>query len=233
MSYDTEQMQRRVLYQDDRVIILDKPYGLPVHFGTRTKDHLELYLPLIQGDRPEPPRLAHRLDKDTAGCLVLARDAEAAARLGAMFLEGRVHKTYWAVVQSGPRTDGGVIDLPLGKVWVPGGSKVVVDVTAKPALTRWKTLGWADDRALLELSPRTGRMHQLRAHCAYMAMPILGDPIYGADRPAPVPLHLLARSIRFPNLDGSGTEITATAPLPPHMTATLLAMGLAEAGDSA
>lgn len=233
MPYDAEEMRRRVLYQDDRIIILDKPYGLPVHFGTRTKDHLELYLPLIQGDRPEPPRLAHRLDKDTAGCLVLARDAEAAARLGNMFLDGRVSKTYWAVVLTGPKAVEGAIDLPLQKGWVPGGSKMVVDPAGKPALTRWKTLARAGGLALLELHPRTGRMHQLRAHCAYMAMPILGDPIYGADRPAPVALHLLARSIRFPDIDGSGTEIIATAPPPPHMAATLAAMGLAGGGDSA
>lgn len=226
MPYTAQEMRERVLYEDDRVIIIDKPYGLPVHFGTKTTDHLELYLPLIQGDRPEPPRLAHRLDKDTAGCLVLARDVEAAARLGAMFLDGRVRKTYWAVVLGGPKDESGVIDLPLEKVWVPGTSKMVLDIAAKPALTRWKRLAAADGLSLLELYPRTGRMHQLRAHCAYMAMPILGDPIYGAEMPPPVPLHLLARSIRFPALDGSGSEITATAPPPPHMAATLTASGL-------
>lgn len=233
MPYDAEEMRRRVLYEDDRVIVLDKPYGLPVHFGTRTTDHLELYLPLIQGNRPEPPRLAHRLDKDTAGCLVLARDADAAARLGAMFLDGRVVKTYWAVVQGGPRGEEGVIDLPLEKVWVPGASKMVLDVAAKPALTRWKLLARAGGLSHLELYPRTGRMHQLRAHCAYMAMPILGDRIYGAEMPPPVPLHLLARSIRFPSLDDAATEITATAPPPPHMMAALAATGLAGAGGSA
>lgn len=225
MPYDAAEMRARILYQDERVIILDKPYGLSVHFGTRCTDHLELYLPLIQGDRPEPPRLAHRLDKDTAGCLVLARDAEAAARLGAMFLDGRVRKTYWAVVLGGPKAEEGIIDLPLGKVWVPGGSKMVVDVAAKPALTRWKRLGSAGGLSHLELYPRTGRMHQLRAHCAYMAMPILGDRIYGAEMPPPLPLHLLARSIRFPSLDGVG-EVTATAPPPPHMAGTLAALGL-------
>lgn len=230
MSYDAAAMRERVLYQDDRIIILNKPYGLPVHFGTRTTDHLELYLPLIQGDRPEPLRLAHRLDKDTAGCLVLARDMEAAARLGTMFLDGRVSKTYWAVVTGGPKAETGTIDLPLGKVWVPGGSKMMIDVGAKPALTRWRLLGRSGGVSHLELYPRTGRMHQLRAHCAYMAMPILGDRMYGAEMPPPVPLHLLARSIRFPSLDGSGNEITATAPPPSHFVTTLAAMGLA--GDS-
>lgn len=226
MSYTAQEMRDRVLYEDDRVIILDKPYGLQVHYGTRCTDHLELYLPLIQGDRPEPPRLAHRLDKDTAGCLVLARDGEAAARLGTMFLDGRVRKTYWAVVMGGPKAEEGVIDLPLAKVWVPGCSKMVVDVAAKPALTRWKCLGQGQGLSHMELYPRTGRMHQLRAHCAYMGMPILGDRIYGAEMPPPVPLHLLARSIRFPALDGAG-EIIATAPPPPHMADTLAAMGWA------
>ncbi len=226
MSYTAQEMRDRVLYEDERVIILNKPYGLQVHYGTKCTDHLELYLPLIQGDRPEPPRLAHRLDKETAGCLVLARDVEAAARLGAMFLDGRVRKTYWAVTIGGPTVVEGVIDLPLGKVRVPGTSKMVVDVTAKPALTRWKRLGQSDGLSHMELYPRTGRMHQLRAHCAYMAMPILGDRIYGAEMPPPVPLHLLARSIRFPSLDGAG-DIIATAPPPPHMAETLAAMGRA------
>jgi tRNA pseudouridine32 synthase / 23S rRNA pseudouridine746 synthase len=228
MPLTAQEMRDRVLYGDDGVIILNKPYGMPVHNGTRTTDHLELYLPLITGDRPEPPRLAHRLDKDTAGCLVLARDAAVAARLGAMFLDGRVRKTYWAVVQGRPRAAEGLIDLPMRKVWVPGGSKMVVDVMGKPALTRWRLLGANAKLSLLELTPRTGRMHQLRAHCTYLAMPILGDPIYGAERPAPLPLHLLARSICFPAPDGSGSEIRAVAPPPPHMSATLATMGLSE-----
>ncbi|MFV3075874.1 RluA family pseudouridine synthase [Niveispirillum fermenti] len=233
MPNSAQQWRDRILYQDDQVIVLDKPYGLPVHYGTKTTDHLELYLPLIAGDRPEPPRLAHRLDKDTAGCLVLARDAAAAARLGAMFLDGRVQKTYWAVVLGRPRGDGGVIDMPLLKVRVPGTSKMLVDVAGKPALTRWERLDGADGLSLLELHPRTGRMHQLRAHCAYMAMPILGDPIYGAQMPPPVPLHLLARSIRFPRLDCSGAEIIATAPPPPHFMATLARMGVTGSGVAA
>lgn len=217
-------MRARVLYQDERVIILDKPHGILVHSVGCGEPDLEQYLHLVQGDRPEPPRLAHRLDRDTAGCLILARDGEAAARLGAMFVDGRVHKTYWAVVQGEPKTEEGVIDLPLHKVWVPGGSKMVPDARGKPALTRWKRLCTAKGLSLVELYPRTGRTHQLRAHCAYMAMPILGDRVYGAERPPLVPLHLLARSIRFPSLGGAG-EITATASPPPHMAATLAAMG--------
>ncbi|MFV3127822.1 RluA family pseudouridine synthase [Niveispirillum sp. KHB5.9] len=219
-------MRARVLHQDERVIILDKPHGLLVHSVGDGDVDLEQYLHFVQGDRLHPPRLAHRLDRDTAGCLVLARDTEAAARLGAMFVDGRVRKTYWAVVQGGPKADEGLIDLPLHKVWVPGGSKMVLDAVGKPALTRWKRLAGANGLSLLELYPRTGRMHQLRAHCAYMGMPILGDKIYGAEKPPKVPLHLLARSVRFPGLDGSGAEVSATACEPPHMAATLASMGL-------
>lgn len=218
-AYSAAEIQARVLYQDSRVVIMDKPYGLQVHYGTKATDHLERYLHHLTEDCAEPPRLAHRLDKDTAGCLVLARDGEAAARLGAYFLSGRIAKTYWAVVQGRPRQETGTIDMPLLKVRIPGGSKVVVHLDGKPALTDWRLLASDGNLSWLELHPRTGRMHQIRAHCAYYGLPLLGDPIYGAEQPARLPLHLLARHIAFPDLDGGGT-IAATAPPPPHMAAT-------------
>jgi tRNA pseudouridine32 synthase/23S rRNA pseudouridine746 synthase len=216
MPFAAAEMRARVLYRDSGLLILDKPYGLPVHYGTKTVEHLEEYLPLLAFDLPEPPRLAHRLDKDTSGCLVLARHAEAAAWAGRQFLAGRVGKTYWAVVEGLPRTPTGHIDLPLLKVKVPGCSKVVVTPDGKPALTEWRVLASDGRRSLLELHPRTGRMHQLRAHCAYSGHPILGDPIYGAELPAPVPLHLLARRVVMP-ASPWGDAAEAVAPLPPHM----------------
>lgn len=218
MPYTAEEIRARVLYRDDGVLILDKPPGLSVHYGTKTVEHLEQYLPWVAFGKPEPPRLAHRLDKDTAGCLVLARTAEAAAQLGRLFLRGAVAKTYWAVAQGRPPADIGTIDLPLMKVQIPGMSKVVVTPEGKPALTDWRVLAGDGRLTLLELTPRTGRMHQLRAHCAYSGFPILGDPIYGADLPAPVPLHLLARAVSFP---WEGGHAGATAEPPPHMAATI------------
>lgn len=225
MPYTADDIRGRVLYRDEDVLILDKPAGLPVHYGTKTTEHLEEYLPIVAFERPEPPRLAHRLDKDTAGCLVLARDAEAAARLGRLFLTGRVAKTYWAVVEGRPPAEAGRIDLPLLKVHIPGMSKVVVTPEGKPALTDWRVLGGDGRLTLIELNPRTGRMHQLRAHCAYSGFPILGDAIYGAELPPSAPLHLLARAVSFP-WGPDGARAGATARPPPHMAATLAAIGL-------
>lgn len=224
MSYSAQAMRDRVLYEDDRVIILDKPAGILVHSVGDMSEDLEKFLPLIVPTGDEAPRLAHRLDRDTAGCLLLARDAATAAQLGFMFVDGRVEKTYWAIVQGRPKTMTGTIDLPLGKVWVPGGSKMVLDVAGKPALSRWRLLAGNKAMSLVALYPRTGRTHQLRAHCAYMAMPILGDRTYGAERPPSAPLHLLARALRLPGLVGPAPMIEAIAPLPPHMRETLMMM---------
>lgn len=218
-SMSAADIRARVLYQDGDVLVIDKPYGLPVHYGTKTTDHLELYLPYLTDGRPDAPRLAHRLDKDTAGCLVLARDAAAAARIGDLFLAGKVAKTYWAVVEGRPRGNVGTIDMPLLKVRIPGTSKVVVDLEGKPALTEWRLLGSNGRLSWLELHPRTGRMHQIRAHCAYSGMPLLGDPIYGAQMPAPTGLHLLARAVSF-NFAGEKL-VSAVAEPPPHMAQTL------------
>jgi len=214
----------RVLHEDGDVIVLDKPAGLPVHDGTKTTDHLELYLHWLQGPFPHPPRLGHRLDKDTSGCLVLGRHAEALTRLGRLFAAGRVEKAYLAVVAGGPADDAGRIVAPLRKVKVPGMSKVVVDPEGKPAATRWRVLARGGGIALLELEPETGRMHQLRAHLAHLGVPILGDPIYaGAPDPA-LRLHLHARRVAVPRADGTRAE--AAAPPPEHIAATLDRAGL-------
>jgi tRNA pseudouridine32 synthase/23S rRNA pseudouridine746 synthase len=213
-------MRARVLYGDADVLVIDKPYGLPVHYGTKTTDHLERYLHHLSDGRSEAPRLAHRLDKDTAGCLVLARDAMAAARIGDLFLAGKVTKTYWAVVEGRPRGNAGTIDMPLLKVRIPGTSKVVVDLDGKPALTDWRLLGSNGRLSWLELHPRTGRMHQIRAHCAYSGMPLLGDPIYGALMPPQTSLHLLARAVEF--TFAADRRVSAVAEPPQHMAQTLV-----------
>jgi len=217
MPYSAEEMRARVLYLGDDVMVLDKPYGLPVHFGTKTVEDLEQFLPHVQFGMPDPPRLVHRLDKDTSGCLVLARTAEAAGRLGHHFQRGAVDKTYWAVVIGRPPGDAGCIDMPLLKVTIPGCSKVVVTPEGKPALTDWRLLGTDGRLSLLELKPRTGRMHQLRAHCAYSGWPMLGDPIYGPERPPPVGLHLLARAVSVQDGPPGTPPVAAQAEPPGHM----------------
>lgn len=223
MPYSPEEIRARVLHRGAEVLVFDKPPGLPVHFGTRTPEHLDQYLPLLADGPDQIPRLAHRLDKDTAGCLVLALTAEAAARLGRLFVSGRVDKTYWAVVKGRPVGSEGRIDLPLCKVHIPGCSKVVVDPAGKPALTDWRLLGSDGGLSWLELKPRTGRMHQLRAHLAYTGLPMLGDPIYGDILPPDQPLHLLARGVSFPWDTG---PVTAQAEPPPAMAATLVRLGV-------
>lgn len=224
MPLTEAETRARVLLEDEDLIVLDKPAGLSVHAGTKTTDHLELYLHWLAGPHPHPPRLAHRLDKDTSGCLVLGRHADALARLGRLFAAGRVAKTYLAVVAGGPADAEGRVEAPLRKVKVPGLSRVVVDPDGKPAATRWRVLGRGRGLALVELVPETGRMHQLRAHLAHLGLPILGDPIYA---PAPDPglrLHLHARAVGVPRADG--TLARAEAPLPPHVAATLAEAGL-------
>jgi tRNA pseudouridine32 synthase / 23S rRNA pseudouridine746 synthase len=222
-----QEARARVLYADGQVRIFNKPPGLAVHYGIKSDDHLERYLPLIV-DAGVAPLLAHRLDKDTAGCLILANDAMVAARLGRLFAKRMIEKTYWAVVLGGPTASDGVIDLPLLKTKIPGQSKVTVDPAGKPALTAWRRLDGCDGLAWLEMRPLTGRMHQIRAHCAYMGWPILGDPRYGAEMPAPCHLHLLARAVRMPALDetgqATGAAIEVQAPPPDHMHQTLSRM---------
>ncbi len=202
-------LRRRVLHLDDAVLILDKPGGLAVHKGTGTQHDLEQFLPLLF-DGP-PPRLAHRLDMDTSGCLVLGRTADAAARLGRLFSQRRVEKRYWALVRGRPETEAGVIDQPLRKLPGPEGDRMRPDASAPPAVTRWRLLGTAAEVSWLELQPETGRTHQLRAHCALMGWPILGDRLYGRDQIPPLLLH--ARSISF-QLERARAPITATAPVP-------------------
>lgn len=218
----------RLLHQDDRLLILDKPAGLPVHAGPRGGPSLEDWLPALALGKRRIPQPAHRLDTDTAGCLVLGRTKPALAELGALFASGQVAKTYWAVVRGAPNAGApdaadGVVAAPLLKrSTAKEGWRMVVDPAGQPASTAWRVLGAADGLTWLELHPRTGRTHQVRVHCAHLGCPILGDPRYGGGEGR---LHLLARGIALP-LD---PPVAATAPPPPHMRAALAACGWRDA----
>lgn len=213
MRWTAGAIAARVLFADARVIVLDKPAGLSVHAGMKPQDHLEMFLGPLGLPWAGPPRLAHRLDKDTSGCLALARTAGDAAVLGRAFRARRVRKTYLAVVAGRPPGVSGRIDTPLLKVTAPGGSRVVADPGGWPAVTRWTVLAGFEDRAVVRLEPETGRMHQLRAHMAILGHPILGDPIYGPDRTPPVPLHLHAQRLVLP----APYDLDVVAPLPGHV----------------
>lgn len=228
MALTPEDIAARVLHLDADLLVIDKPAGLPVHAGTKVQQHLEELLGLVRFGAAEAPRLAHRLDKDTSGCLVLGRTPEALRVLGRLFAGGKVGKVYWAVTLGIPAEPRGRIDLPLLKVAGPTGAMAEVRPEGKPAVTEYEVLGTATGPvgaiAWLALRPRTGRTHQLRAHCRALGTPILGDPIYGPERPPPCPLHLHARAVSLAL--GSGTApLSVEAPLPAHMAATFAAAG--------
>jgi tRNA pseudouridine32 synthase/23S rRNA pseudouridine746 synthase len=223
-----EDLLARVLYRDGLMLILDKPAGLPVHQGPKGGANLEDLLDALRFGLPQRPALAHRLDKDTSGCLVLGRHRQALQRLGRLFAAGRVDKTYWAVVEGAPPEERGRIELPLARRSAdPRSWWMKVDPEGLPALTDFSVLGRTADLAWLELRPQTGRTHQLRVHLAALHCPILGDTVYGA-RAQPVALHLHARSIAVP-LYPKRPAIAATAPPPEHMLAALQACGWAAA----
>ncbi len=213
----------RILLLRDDVLVIDKPAGLPVHRGPRGGASLEDWLEPLQMGKRHLPQPAHRLDTDTAGCLVLGRTKPALAALGRIFAEHRAQKTYWAAVRGGPAEDAGEIDAPLLKTSTAArGWRMEVAPDGQAALTRWRVLGRGDGVTWLQLQPRTGRTHQLRVHCAAAGWPILGDPVYGGAEPGG--LQLLARAITLP----LEPPLTAEAPVPAHMRAALRGCRLAD-----
>jgi len=217
----------RLLYRDASVLVVDKPYGLAVHAGGKSPGpHLGELLPQLAFGLPQPPELAHRLDRDTSGCLVLGRHRQALRRLGALFAQGAVDKIYWAVTVGVPDGDSGVIDKPLAKIESHRGGGMRVDERGQPSVTEWRVLGRTERLAWLECRPLTGRTHQIRVHCAAMGCPIVGDDRYGrgtATLEAPE-LHLLARRVTLP-FAPKKPPISVTAPVPAHMAERLSRCG--------
>ncbi len=231
---DRAMLRNAVLYEDDEVIVIDKPAGLAVQGGTGTGRHLDAMLDAL-ADSGERPRLVHRLDRDTSGALVLARSARAASFLAAAFRGKEVRKAYWALSVGVPKPRQGRIDLPLAKLMTKGAERVVTDDDGQRALTFYRAVSHAGGKiAWLALEPLTGRTHQLRAHLAAIGTPILGDGKYGgaSAHPPGIPnarqLHLHARAISFPH--PKGRRIAVTAPLPQHMRETFAFFGFGE-GD--
>jgi len=223
-----EEIVARLIYRDGLMLVLDKPAGIAVHpgpKGERGGGSLEKYLGALRFGLPRVPALAHRLDRDTSGCLVLGRHHKALETLGKLFKSGKVGKTYWAAVEGGPEADEGTIELSLGRRDESRGWWMKVDPDGQPAQTNWKVMGRGDGLTWLALEPVTGRTHQLRVHCQAMGWPILGDSIYGtAPRSGGPGLQLHAREIVVP-LYKNRDPIRATAPVPAHMRKALIACG--------
>lgn len=220
-----EEMVSRLLYRDGLMLVIDKPAGLPVHRGPKGGESLEDHFDALRFGLPRRPALAHRLDRETSGCLVLGRHRKALEQLGKLFKTGRIGKSYWAVVHGRPDTDEGRIELPLSKRDETRGWWMKVDPAGLPSVTAWKVMGHSDDKTWLALEPVTGRTHQLRVHCAAMGWPIVGDSIYGnAPRAGGSILHLLSREIVVP-LYKNKDAIAVTAPVPHHMREMLTACG--------
>lgn len=221
---EKNEIQSLVIYRDPDFMVLNKPSGLAVQGGSKTTDHVDRLLPALQGPRDKtPPRLVHRLDKDTSGLLLVARNAQAARFFTRAFREKSVQKIYWAVVLGVPNPLEGVISAPLGKARGPKKEIMMVAKEGKPARTEYRVLDQAGEEvSWVTLRPVTGRTHQLRVHMAHIGHPILGDGKYGGQdkrfREPSGKLHLHAAGLSFPLPGGGRTEITA--PLSDHMKRT-------------
>ena len=216
------------LYEDDDVLVLNKPMGLAVQGGSGTTRHLDGMLGALRGSHPDAqrPRLVHRLDKDTAGCLLVAKTRFAAAALAKTFRTRSARKIYWALVAGVPKPKQGRISTFLAKQEVEEDSYMRIarhgEKDAVHAVTYYAVVETAAQKlAWISLKPVTGRTHQLRAHMAHVGNPIVGDPKYFNIENWELPggmqdkLHLLARRISVPHPRGGTIDVSA--PLPPHM----------------
>jgi tRNA pseudouridine32 synthase / 23S rRNA pseudouridine746 synthase len=204
-------LEDRILFIDAEALVIDKPAGLPVD---RPKDRTPALADMVDELKfgfARPPGIVHRLDRDTSGCLLLARNHGAHRRFSAAFAEHQVRKTYLAVVEGVPAEDEGVIELALSKVSsAQGGWRMIPAKKGKPAVTHWTKLDVTDGRALIRFEPKTGRTHQLRVHAASgLKMPIVGDPTYGDGR---VQMLLHASRIVMPRLNKAAVDVEAPLP---------------------
>ena len=214
------------LHEDADVLVFNKPMGLAVQGGSGTVRHLDGMLEVLRDKQGQKPRLVHRLDKDTAGCILVAKTRFAATALAKTFRSRSARKIYWALVAGVPKPRQGRISTYLAKEELENDSFMRIaehgDDGASHAVTYYAVVETAARQlAWLSLKPVTGRTHQLRAHCSHIKHPIVGDPKYFSKENWELPgglqnrLHLLARRIVVPHPRGGPLDITA--PLPPHM----------------
>jgi 23S rRNA pseudouridine955/2504/2580 synthase len=233
---DRDLIARMILYEDDDVLVLNKPFGMAVQGGTGTKHHLDGILAGMADRFGDRPRLVHRLDRDTTGVLLVAKHRDAAAKLGRTFQTRSAAKTYWALVKGVPRPPQGKIEAALVKASGPDGDRVRKarpgeQEEAMHATTHYSVIDRVAHKvSWVSLKPVTGRQHQLRAHMAMIGHPIVGDNKYEgekvlADSGIEPKLHLHARRLIIPH-PKTKAKLDVTAPLPAHMVATWDLLGL-------
>jgi 23S rRNA pseudouridine955/2504/2580 synthase len=232
---DRDLIESMILFEDDDVLVLNKPFGLAVQGGSGTKRHIDGMLAGMVDRFGDRPRLVHRLDRDTTGVLLVAKHRDGAAKLGRTFQTRSAAKTYWALVKGVPRPPQGKIEAALVKAAGPDGDRVRKSrpgeqKEAMHATTHYSVVDRVGQTAAwVSLKPVTGRQHQLRAHMHMIGQPIVGDNKYEGDVNMPAEnidkkLHLHARRLIIPH-PKTGGKIDVTAPLPEHMRRTWETLG--------
>ena len=232
---DRNFIESLILFEDAELLVLNKPYGIAVQGGTKTKRHIDGMLAGMEDRFGDRPRLVHRLDRDTSGVLLVAKTRGAAGAFGKLFQTRSVQKIYWALLKGIPKPPQGKVEHALVKAAGPDGDKVRKALpgeqdVAQSAVTHYSVIDRVSTKlAWVSLKPVTGRQHQLRAHMSTIGTPIIGDQKYEGDTGLPVDglemkLHLHARRLILPR--GKGAPLDVSAPMPEHMLASWDMLGL-------